>query len=80
MVKQLLIVGLPQTVHVSPVLHAVASCALLAQVVLLYMKGARKKLFLPPMRGSHPGTLLSSGRWGWPQTVHVYSQFVRTSE
>ena len=32
------------------------------------MKGAEKKLFvrknlfLPPMRGSHPGTLLSSGR------------------
>ena len=23
----------------------------------------RKNLFLPPMRGSHPGTLLSSGRW-----------------
>ena len=37
----------------------------LAQHVLLFLKGA-KKLF--------PGTLLSSV--GWPQTVHVYSQFV----
>ena len=27
------------------------------------MKGAGKNLFLPPMRGSCPGTLLSSGRW-----------------
>ena len=34
----------PQTVHVPPVLHAVASCALLAQLVLLYMKGAEKKI------------------------------------
>ena len=32
----------PQTVHVPPVLHAVASSALLAQLVLLYMKGAEK--------------------------------------
>ena len=36
----LLIVGWPQTVHVPPVLHAVASCAP-AQLVLLYMKGAK---------------------------------------
>ena len=57
--------GWPQTVHVSPVLHTVASCALLAQLVLLYMKGAEKEktLFLPPMRGSCLGTLHSSRRW-----------------
>ena len=34
-----LTVAWPQTVHVPPLLHAVASCALLAQLVLLYMKG-----------------------------------------
>ena len=45
-------------------------------IFLLYMKGAKNNLFLPPMRGIRPGTLLSSGRWVWAQTVHVYSQSV----
>ena len=30
------------------------------QALVLYIKGARKILFLPQMRGSHPGTLLPS--------------------
>ena len=55
--------GWPQTVHVSLVLHAMASCALLGSAsILLYMKGAEKLkkivcgVFVPPMRGIRPGT------------------------
>ena len=66
----------PQTVHVPPLLHAVASCALLTQLVLLYMKGAKKNLFQPPMRGSHPGTLLSSGRWEVLRYIGVVIEIV----
>ena len=36
-----------------------AAFILLSYYILLYMKGAEKfgkNLFLPPMRGSHPGT------------------------
>ena len=57
MYSQFIVVGWPQTVHVSPVLHAVATCALLAQLVL---KEPEKILFLPPMRGNHPGILFPS--------------------
>ena len=42
MYSQFIVVGWPQTVQVSPVLHTVASCTLLAQLVILYMKGAEK--------------------------------------
>ena len=44
MYSKFVVVGWPQTVHV---LHAVASCALLAQLVLLYMKGAQKLVYDP---------------------------------
>ena len=38
--SQFVVVGWPQTVHVSPVIHTVASCALLAQLV--YIKTTTK--------------------------------------
>ena len=56
----------PGTLLPSGLLHAVASCAKLAQL-LVSIKGTGKKFvckkFLPPMRGSNPGTLLSSMNW-----------------
>ena len=54
-----------KSTHVSAVLHAVASCAL-GTATVIYERSRKKfgKKFQPPMRGSRPGTLLSSGRWG----------------
>ena len=37
-----------------------------------------KNLFLPPMRGSCPGTLLSSGRWE-VQFQDIVIEIVRTN-
>ena len=63
--------------------HHFKTTLIIIIIILLYMKGAEKfgKKFVPPMRGSCLGTLLSSASTqfvvvGWPQTVHVYSQFV----
>ena len=39
---ELLLLLLHRTAHVSPVLHTVASCALLAQLVLFYMETVNK--------------------------------------
>ena len=71
-------VGCPQTVHVSPVLHAVASYALGAASPTIYERSIVRKKFQPPMRGSRPRTLLSSGRWE-VQFQHIVIEIVHTN-
>ena len=78
MYSQFIGVGWPQTVHVSLVLYAVASCALLAQLGSIYERGIVKKLFLPTMRGSRPGTLFSLARLE-VQFQHIVIQIVHTN-
>ena len=72
-----LIVGWPQTVHVPPVLHAVASCAP-AQLVYINcvsrMNACKQKntITLPavPIFWHYPGTI--KGQWTLVLPIHFY--------